>query len=222
MNNPQSFWALLLGADTYSTQRAKWFYAKAESIFNVVIKILLILGLIFLIFTFVMNPYMGMLQLLIDVFVIFFLIVFVIFNKLLFMAVGALIRIGEILEENSNSITQKYIPSSSTLPPQSAVVSNNVVDKNKTDRNFFQQSVEEKNNLASFDTQSNELKKDPERENFDNLRLEATRKLASRGHVVSMQGDYPMNKWQINYKDGKTKRISTIEELLIASVEVEN
>jgi hypothetical protein len=97
-----------------------------------------------------------------------------------------------------------------------------VVEENNKPIEFAKVKKDDVSNYPVSNVEANELKKDPKRENFDKLRLEATQKLTSRGHAVSMQGDYPVNKWQINYKDGKTKRISSIEELVIASVEVGN
>ena len=214
MSNPQGFWSLLLGADAYSTQRAKWFYTKAEAIFNFLIKLSLLSGAIFLVFSFMSDPYFGIMQLISYLGTSVLLIIFVIFSKLLFMSVGALIRIGEILESNSQSIAPVYKSfhtptstlSSNTLPK---VTSNN--EKNESLR------VEPTVTEALFI----EPIVDPEKENFDKLRIEATKRITSKGHSVSMSGNYPTNRWEINYKNGRTNRINNLTELIQTANEMD-
>jgi hypothetical protein len=214
MNNIPGFWSLLLGANTYSTQRAKWFYEKAESIYNLIVQLLLLIGVIYLLVFFVMSPSIGVFQLIYGVLVIFFFLVFVIFNKLVFMAVGALIRIGEILENNAKSI---FSTSNSSYTPLTSVFSNPARQTSDAEQRY----KNEKSNVASTSAQSVQSSTDPARDKFDSLRIEATKKISAQGHTISMHGDYPFNKWEIKYKNGKTKRISNIEDLILASMEFE-
>jgi hypothetical protein len=61
---------------------------------------------------------------------------------------------------------------------------------------------------------------DPEKESFDKLRIEATKRITSKGHSVSMSGNYPTNRWEINYKSGKANRINNLTGLLQAANEL--
>ena len=60
---------------------------------------------------------------------------------------------------------------------------------------------------------TNELGKDK----FDNMRIQAVKKITNQGHTVSMSGDYPMNKWTVTYKNGQTKKLSNLDELIFES-----
>lgn len=211
MSNQQGFWALLLGTEIYTTQRAKWIYGKAEYIFNLLVRFVIFIGLFFLAFTFYINPYMGFFQLAIDVFLVFFLITFTIFGKLFFMGVGALIRIGEVLEVNSKNITSPYgLSSSQVFPQKMQNQSANFQAKSKND----DKEVE----LIQVNKSDEEL----ERDRFNQLRIEITQEITKHGHAVSMSGEYPNNKWEIKFKDGKSKRISNFEELKLVLNEIKN
>ena len=96
----QGFFTMLLGEAEYSTARAKWFYRKCEWTLNILFKILLIFGALALIFTFLMNPYLGFAQLLLDIVIALFVIITIIFTKIFLMGVGAAIRAAEVLEEH--------------------------------------------------------------------------------------------------------------------------
>jgi hypothetical protein len=209
MSNSQGLWSLLLGAGSYSTHRAKLQHKKAESAFNISM-VILIFVLTYAVY-FLPDVYLGPYQSAYFISSIFLIFIFVLLIKVLFMAVGALIRISELLENNSHSTVTSY-KSSSTSPttfPSDTFL--------KTAKDTEQK---EKYIVKSAETLTVQPNGDPEKERFDKLRIEATKKITSKGHSVSMSGTYPMHRWDINYKNGKTNRISNLDELIHTSNEL--
>ncbi len=222
MNKSQGLWSLLLGSDKYSTQRAKWFYERAESIFNFATKLILLLGSIFLIVTFAINPYAGVFQLVITAIIAIFLAIVIIFAKLLFMAVGALIRIGEVLEneQDRQASTYRSLP---YAPAPPSFTSKSVSSAINVPENKLRDGITEANTSAALnqsdasaaDTNKTEGSQTAsERMEFEKKRSSALQAITSRGFFVESVGDYPNIKWTIK-KDFKVRRqIASIDELV--------
>ncbi len=59
----------------------------------------------------------------------------------------------------------------------------------------------------------------PEKLNFDMRRMEAMKRITSSGNAVSTIGEYPEMRWEIKFKNGITKRVSSLDELIRLSFE---
>lgn len=104
-SSKESLFGILLQSTDYSVDRAWWLYRKAESITNVINKIILVFGLIYaaiyLIITTHAAVWLGLMQLVQYLLLALLFFIYLVFTKLAFVTVGSLIRIAEISEKNS-------------------------------------------------------------------------------------------------------------------------
>lgn len=95
------FFSKLIWQNKYTTARAKWFYQTAEKIINIVVWIAIAIGVAVSLYFMTQGLdgiYVGILNFGSEIYSFFFTFIYLIFAKLLLMAVGALIRITELLE----------------------------------------------------------------------------------------------------------------------------
>lgn len=100
-----SLWSLLFGSSAYSISRAKWYYTKAEKIINSVNQAFFwgfIIALFFIILSMFFGPVLLGIWLLITwLGSALLFITIIIFQKLLLLGIGSIIKSTELLDKNS-------------------------------------------------------------------------------------------------------------------------